>query len=134
MSQILMPLLRGPARPRTDELSPLSRAHDPVTVAGLAGPAPGSQRRVTLSGGVPWGPQDWMSRGACSGTDTELFFPVAAPGRALQQVRSAKAVCVRCEVRASCLSYALETTQDGIWGGTTRDERIAMRPPRTGVR
>jgi WhiB family redox-sensing transcriptional regulator len=95
---------------------------------------PGRQRLVTLSGVVPGGPWDWMPRGACRGTDTELFFPIAAAGRALQQVRSAKAVCAHCEVRASCLSYALETTQDGIWGGTTRDERIAMRLLRAGVR
>jgi hypothetical protein len=30
-------------------------------------------------------------------------------------------------VRASCLAFAVETRQDGIWGGTTSDERHAMR-------
>jgi WhiB family redox-sensing transcriptional regulator len=68
-----------------------------------------------------------MSSGACHGADTELFFPVATAGRALEQVNSAKAVCVRCKVRADCLSYALETMQHGIWGGTTEDERAAIR-------
>jgi WhiB family redox-sensing transcriptional regulator len=68
-----------------------------------------------------------MSYGACHGADPELFFPVATAGRALEQVNSAKAVCVRCEVRADCLSYALQTMQHGIWGGTTPDERAAMR-------
>jgi WhiB family transcriptional regulator, redox-sensing transcriptional regulator len=111
-----------------------SREHDPVTGIGVPGPALDSQRRVTLSGGGSGGSWDWMPRGACHGADTELFFPIATAGRALQQISSAKAVCVRCEVRASCLSYALETMQDGIWGGTTRDERIAMRRPRTGGR
>jgi WhiB family redox-sensing transcriptional regulator len=82
----------------------------------------------------PVGPLDWMPRGACHGTDTEVFFPIATTGRALEQVRSAKAVCVRCEVRASCLSYALETGQHGIWGGTTGDERVAMRARSAGVR
>jgi WhiB family redox-sensing transcriptional regulator len=50
----------------------------------------------------------------------------AGPG--LAQVSSAKAVCGRCPVRANCLSYALITRPDGIWGGTTREERWASLP------
>jgi WhiB family transcriptional regulator, redox-sensing transcriptional regulator len=68
----------------------------------------------------------WMSRGACQRADPELFFPIATTGPALQQISAAKAVCGRCSVRASCLSYALETLQEGIWGGTTSDERRPM--------
>jgi WhiB family redox-sensing transcriptional regulator len=70
-----------------------------------------------------------MLHGACHGTDPELFFPVAVAGRAPEQISTAKAVCVRCQVRASCLSYALVTMQHGIWGGTTEEERAAMRAP-----
>ena len=69
----------------------------------------------------------WMPRGACQGEDPELFFPIAATGPALAQVIAAKAVCFRCAVRAACLSYALATGQAGIWGGTTQEERHAMR-------
>jgi WhiB family redox-sensing transcriptional regulator len=72
---------------------------------------------------------DWMSRGACQREDPELFFPIAAIGPALHQVNAAKAVCLRCAVRAACLSYGLETRQEGIWGGTTWDERAAMSEP-----
>jgi WhiB family redox-sensing transcriptional regulator len=79
-------------------------------------------------------PRAWMLRGACRGADTGLFFPIATPGRALQQVSSAKAVRVRCIVRPSCLSYALATMQHGIWGGTTGDERMAMSALRAGPR
>jgi WhiB family transcriptional regulator, redox-sensing transcriptional regulator len=68
-----------------------------------------------------------MPRGACRGEDPELFFPVTAAGPALTQVFAAKAVCFRCAVRAACLSYALTTGQAGIWGGTTQEERHAMR-------
>jgi WhiB family transcriptional regulator, redox-sensing transcriptional regulator len=39
----------------------------------------------------------------------------------------ATAVCGRCPVRRSCLSYALRTGPGGIWGGTTTDEHRAMR-------
>jgi WhiB family redox-sensing transcriptional regulator len=68
-----------------------------------------------------------MPRGACRGEDPELFFPVTAAGAALAQVVAAKAVCFQCAVRAACLSYALATGQAGIWGGTTQEERHAMR-------
>jgi WhiB family transcriptional regulator, redox-sensing transcriptional regulator len=71
-----------------------------------------------------------MSRSACHGADTELFFPIAETGLALEQINSAKAVCGRCAVCADCLSYALATMQHGIWGGTTDDERAAMRASR----
>ncbi|HEY6786032.1 MAG TPA: WhiB family transcriptional regulator, partial [Trebonia sp.] len=68
-----------------------------------------------------------MSRGACRQTDPELFFPVA--GQAARQAAAAKAVCGRCAVCADCLSYALEIMPEGIWGGTTQDERRAGRRP-----
>jgi WhiB family transcriptional regulator, redox-sensing transcriptional regulator len=70
----------------------------------------------------------WMSRGACRREDPELFFPVELTRPApLQRVSAARAVCGRCPVRRSCLAYALRTGQEGIWGGTTTDERRAMR-------
>ena len=68
-----------------------------------------------------------MSWGACQAEDPELFFPIAASGPALTQVFAAKAVCFRWTVRARCLSYALATRRAGIWGGTTQEERHAMR-------
>ena len=98
-----------------------------MTGTGSPVPAPAGQQLVTLPAGTRKGSRNWMSCGACHGADTELFFPVATAGRALEQVNSAKAVCVRCKVRADCLSYALETMQHGIWGGTTGEERAAMR-------
>ena len=73
------------------------------------------------------GSPGWMSWGACHAEDPELFFPIAEAGAALTQVFAAKAVCFRCTVRARCLSYALATRQTGIWGGTTQEERHAMR-------
>ncbi|MGH3411190.1 MAG: WhiB family transcriptional regulator [Streptosporangiaceae bacterium] len=80
-----------------------------------------------LSSDAAAGSLGWMSRGACQGEDPELFFPIAANGAAVHQISAAKAVCRRCQVRAACLSYGLNTRQDGIWGGTTADERRAMR-------
>jgi len=69
----------------------------------------------------------WMMHGACRRSDPELFFPISVKGRAVGQVNSAKAVCRRCLVQRQCLSYALQTMPEGIWGGTTQEERIVMR-------
>lgn len=70
-----------------------------------------------------------MAQGACRGSDPEQFFPVAAAGSAAEQIQVsyAKSVCGRCEVGRECLSYALRTMPHGIWGGTTREERIGIR-------
>jgi WhiB family redox-sensing transcriptional regulator len=96
----------------------------------VPGPASHSRpsARIAAPPAVRAGSPGWMSRGACRDEDPELFFPNAADGPALQQVRFAKAVCYRCPVQANCLSYALITGQeDGIWGGTTREERWPAR-------
>jgi WhiB family redox-sensing transcriptional regulator len=69
----------------------------------------------------------WMSRGACRQADPELFFPIAVTGPAARQAEAAKALCRPCAVRANCLSYALEAMPEGIWGGTTLEERRTAR-------
>ena len=71
---------------------------------------------------------DWRDKAACLTEDPELFFPVGNTGPALAQVEEAKKVCMRCEVRQECLDWALQANQDhGVWGGTSEDERRAMR-------
>lgn len=71
---------------------------------------------------------DWRDLAACRDTDPDLFFPVGTTGPAIEQIENAKAVCAQCEVRDSCLEYALTTNQDsGIWGGTSEEERRKIR-------
>jgi WhiB family transcriptional regulator, redox-sensing transcriptional regulator len=69
----------------------------------------------------------WMSHGACRGEDPGLFFPLGESGTSLRQVERARAVCRSCPVLTTCLRYAMDTGQQGIWGATTDDERRAMR-------
>ena len=70
----------------------------------------------------------WRSAAACRSADPDLFFPISASGRALEQVAEAKAICARCPVRRQCLAFALRTRQAyGIWGGRTEEERAAAR-------
>jgi WhiB family transcriptional regulator, redox-sensing transcriptional regulator len=71
---------------------------------------------------------DWRENSACRDTDPDLFFPVGTTGPAIEQIETAKAVCRACDVQKSCLDYALTTNQDsGIWGGTSEEERRALR-------
>ena len=71
---------------------------------------------------------DWRHRALCLDEDPELFFPIGTTGPATTQVDQAKIVCQRCPVTQECLSWALETGQEtGVWGGTSEDERRALR-------
>ena len=43
------------------------------------------------------------------------------------QAMEAKSVCLRCPVNVDCFEYALAADEHGIWGGTTREERLHYR-------
>ncbi len=71
---------------------------------------------------------EWRAAGACLSADPELFFPIAEGSAADGQTSSALRVCAGCAVRQQCLDFAMTTGEaDGIWGGTTPDERIRAR-------
>ena len=71
---------------------------------------------------------DWRRLASCRDTDPCLFFPVGTTGDAIDLIEAAKTVCLRCEVRAECLEFALVTRQEsGVWGGTSEDERRTLR-------
>ncbi len=69
--------------------------------------------------------KDWMSRAACRGMDTNLWFR-ADNRRALK-------VCISCPVRWECLEDAIREESApychtyGIRGGTTAATRLAMQ-------
>jgi WhiB family redox-sensing transcriptional regulator len=70
----------------------------------------------------------WRDRAACLDVDPELSFPIGNSDPALRQIENAKAVCSRCEVFETCLSWAMESRQDdGVWGGLSADERRALK-------
>jgi WhiB family redox-sensing transcriptional regulator len=67
--------------------------------------------------------QDWHERALCAQTDPEAFFPEKGGS-----TREAKKICVGCEVRAECLSYALANDERfGIWGGLSERERRRLK-------
>lgn len=74
-----------------------------------------------------------LSRGACRGADTELFFPLKADSPALE----AKTYCngapgqPACPVRRECLRWAMDNREEhGVFGGLTASERRHIGRPR----
>jgi WhiB family redox-sensing transcriptional regulator len=71
---------------------------------------------------------NWRDDAACRDADPELFFPIGTTGSALRQIGEAKRICRVCPAQTQCLAWALENgVTDGVWGGTTQDERRAIR-------
>lgn len=71
---------------------------------------------------------NWRDDVACRDADPELFFPIGTTGSALRQIGEAKRICRVCPAQTQCLAWALENgVTDGVWGGTTQDERRAIR-------
>jgi len=70
---------------------------------------------------------DWRAAGACLAADPDLFFPVAAGGPAGQETSRALRICDGCPVKRQCLDFAMRHGEaNGIWGGTTPEERIRV--------
>ena len=74
---------------------------------------------------------EWRAASACLTADPDLFFPVAAGTAASKLVARALRICDGCPVKQQCLDYAMRSGEkDGIWGGTTPEERIRARRAR----
>ena len=66
---------------------------------------------------------DWHARAACRGVPLAVFFPEKGHSSA-----AAKAVCARCPACAECLADAVaDAEREGVWGQTTKRERVALR-------
>jgi WhiB family redox-sensing transcriptional regulator len=73
-----------------------------------------------------------MDAAYCKGYDPDIFYP--EDGHYLL-AQPAKEICNFCPVQLACLDYALEHhIDDGIWGGTTRNQRRRIRRARARLR
>jgi WhiB family redox-sensing transcriptional regulator len=69
--------------------------------------------------------EPWMNDGACVDSDSDLWFPATGQN---EDAARAKAICLECPVRQTCLDYALANDEaHGIWGGLSPRQRQAYR-------
>ena len=73
---------------------------------------------------------DWRNYAACRDVDPDLFFPLGTVGASLPQIEQAKRICQACPVSGTCLRWALDHGDAGVWGGTTDEERRRRRQSR----
>lgn len=74
----------------------------------------------------------WMRGANCRRTDPDLFHQdewTKRRGLPAEVPPEVAPVCGACEVRIECLAYALDNDEFGVWGGTTRQQREAMKRP-----
>ena len=70
---------------------------------------------------------------ACTEVDPELFFPQETEylegkiSAKYKNIAEAKKICAGCPLQTPCLIYALDNREQGIWGGTTEDNRTSIR-------
>jgi WhiB family redox-sensing transcriptional regulator len=66
---------------------------------------------------------EWVDLANCASTDPEAFFPSSTDG-----TKYAMLTCKNCVVKKECLRFAMDDISlVGIWGGTTRTQRIKLR-------
>lgn len=70
---------------------------------------------------------EWHLQAACAGIQNpDVFF---SHGNSAEY-EAALALCERCPVREQCRQDAIQHNMQGIWGGTTRPERRAVKERR----
>ena len=77
--------------------------------------------------------ETWRDDAACSGKNTELFFPPRDKTKYRDIAAQAKVFCLGengntpCPVLKECLWYAIDSDElHGIWGGMSHRERNAL--------
>jgi hypothetical protein len=71
-------------------------------------------------------PSSAFKRGACVGVDTEVYFP-AGDSFTKDDIKLLSKICDGCSVKNVCLEWALASERSGYWGGTTPQQRVAIR-------
>ena len=69
-------------------------------------------------------PLTWMQHAACKGSDHSKFFINKGQTKMMRETFK---ICQICVVKTSCLNFALDNYETGIWGGTSERERKKIR-------
>lgn len=59
---------------------------------------------------------EWSRDAKCLGVESSTFFSASS-------TKIAKTICGLCPVKRQCFTWALIYKEDGVWGGTTAQER-----------
>ena len=74
--------------------------------------------------------QRWADRGNCAGLakrNPKLYDTIFFPEKGRPSTHPVfEKYCKDCPVKAMCYKYALVNDLDGIWGNTTRAQRVAL--------
>jgi WhiB family redox-sensing transcriptional regulator len=72
----------------------------------------------------------WMIDALCRGTkNPDIFYPDTSQGK-MVDIRNAKRLCLKCEVRTSCLFYSIaHREKNGVWGGLSERQRSKLPKP-----
>lgn len=62
-----------------------------------------------------------FNQASCTGSKPEIFHS-DHPAR----VAAARRVCASCPIVADCLQWAVDNFEEGVWGGTTKQERLGL--------
>lgn len=67
---------------------------------------------------------EWMDRAACRGRDPRIFMGTEKDPEIHK--RHAVKICRHCPVTLECRQYAISIDADGMWGGSTKAQRVAI--------
>lgn len=86
-----------------------------------------TSKEIDLSAPLEMGPEifsykEWTQESLCEGDDADTFFSAST-------VLVSKVQCMKCPVQMQCLIWALIYKEEGVWGGTTLEERKANYTP-----
>lgn len=74
-------------------------------------------------------PGKWVMDAKCSPSTGDIFFSTTKFDQ-----NYAKQLCSGCPVLLECRAWALDHKPEGVWGGTTEDERNSLVGRRTPLR
>lgn len=93
----------------------------------------GRRRELNTQPAPPTATSRWEERAVCRSEDPNLFFlPTYTESIMARELEKARGVCGRCPVVRQCLRFAIDTGQpDGVWAGTTPQQRRELRATQT---
>jgi WhiB family redox-sensing transcriptional regulator len=90
-------------------------------------PAPGEEPALADLFGITR-PPAWTADALCAQGHPDAWHPERDDPNGAANAAVARRVCHRCPVRTECLAHALlNDEREGIWGGTTPNQRKAIR-------